>query len=111
VSRLALVDKTEAQGKVREESVKKKYVFLLLAFVVVMTLVTVFGESGLLHVFRLKGDVEKLIEINQSLRLENAELMEEIEYLKNHEGYLELQAHRQGLVREGEIVFRFRGEE
>lgn len=90
---------------------KKKYVFLLLAFVVVMTLVTVFGESGLLHVFRLKGDVEKLIEINQSLRLENAELMEEIEYLKNHEGYLELQAHRQGLVREGEIVFRFRGEE
>jgi len=91
--------------------VKKKYVFLLLAFVVVMALVTVFGESGLLHVFRLKGDVEKLIEINQSLRLENAELMEEIEYLKNHEGYLELQAHRQGLVREGEIVFRFRGEE
>lgn len=90
---------------------KKKYVFLLLAFVVVMALVTVFGESGLLHVFRLKGDVEKLIEINQSLRLENAELMEEIEYLKNHEGYLELQAHRQGLVREGEIVFRFRGEE
>ncbi len=90
---------------------KKRYVFLLLAFVLVMALVTVFGESGLLHVFRLKGELEKLIEVNQSLRLENADLMEEIEYLKNHNGYLELQAHRQGLVREGEIVFRFRGEE
>lgn len=90
---------------------RKRYLVFLLAFVLVMVLVTVFGENGLLHVYRLKREVEKLTEINQSIRLENADLMEEIKYLRNHEGYLELQAHKLGLVREGEIVFQFRGDE
>ncbi len=90
---------------------KKKFLGLFLAFVLVMTLVTVFGESGLLHVFRLKRELEKLTEINQSIRLENEALREEITYLRNHEGYLEQQAHRQGLVKEGEIVFQFREED
>lgn len=87
---------------------KKKYLVLLLAFVLVMTLVTVFGENGLLHVFRLKRELGKLSEINIAIRIENEDLLEEIKYLRNHEGYLELQAHRQGLVKEGEIVFQFR---
>jgi cell division protein FtsB len=87
---------------------KKRYLVLFLAFLVVMTLLTVFGKNGLLHVFRLKRELEKLTEVNQSVQLENATLLEEINYLRDHEGYLELQAHRQGLVKEGEIVFQLR---
>lgn len=86
----------------------KKYLFLFLAFVLVMALVTVFGKNGLLHVLRLERKLKRLNETNQSIRLENAELLEEIDYLRNHEGYLELQAHRQGLVKDGEIVFQFK---
>jgi len=87
---------------------RKKYLILLLAFVLVMTLLMVFGENGLLHAFKLKRELRKLIEINQSMRVENADLVEEIGHLRNHAGYLELQAHRQGLVKEGEIVFQFK---
>jgi cell division protein FtsB len=89
---------------------KKNYLILFLVFVLVMTLVTLLGENGLLHAFRLKRELGKLTRVNQSIRLENAALLEEITYLRDHKGYLELQAHRQGLVKEGEVVFQFRGE-
>jgi cell division protein FtsB len=89
---------------------KKKYLFLFLAFSLIMVLVTVFGENGLLHVFRLKRDLGKLTETNQSLRRENTTLLEEIEYLKNHDGYLEFKAHEQGLVKDGEEIFQFDGD-
>jgi cell division protein FtsB len=90
---------------------RRKYLVLFLAFVLVMTALAVFGENGLFHAYTLKRDLEKLTEINQAIRLENADLLEEIEYLRNHAGYLEQQAHRQGLVKEGEIVFQFKGNE
>jgi cell division protein FtsB len=86
---------------------KKKYLFLLLAFVLVMAGVTVFGENGLFHVFRLKRELKKLNETNQLLRNENTDLLEEIEHLRFHKGYLEMEAHKQGLVKDGEIVFQF----
>ena len=88
---------------------KKKYLIVLLAVVLGVTILMVFGENGLLHAFKLKRELHRLLVINQSIQSENMELMEEIEYLKNHKGYLELLAHRQGLVREGEIVFQFKG--
>ncbi len=90
---------------------KKKVLFLSLALVVAMAIVTIFGENGLLHLYKLRRELKKLTTTNESLRLENEALLEEIEYLKNHEGYLELQAHRQGLVKDGEIVFQFKEDE
>ena len=88
---------------------KKKYLMLLLAVVVGVTILMIFGENGLLHAFKLKRELDRLLVINRSIQSENTELVEEIEYLKNHKGYLELQAHEQGLVKEGEIVFQFKG--
>ncbi|NIQ37815.1 MAG: hypothetical protein GTN81_04405 [Proteobacteria bacterium] len=90
---------------------KKKFLLLFLAFSLIMVLVTIFGENGLLHVFRLKRDLGKLTETNQSLRRENATLLEEIEYLKNQDRYLEFKAHEQGLVKDGEEVFQFEGDQ
>jgi cell division protein FtsB len=87
---------------------KKRYVVLFLAFLLVMTLVAVFGENGLIQVFKLKRGLKRLTETNEALRRRNAALVEEINYLRNHRGYLELQAHKLGLVKEGEIVFQFK---
>jgi cell division protein FtsB len=95
---------SEAGGGVR----KRKYVVLFLAFLLVMAFFTIFGENGLIHVFKLKQELKKLTEMNRSLGLENATLEEEIKFLKNHDGYLEREAHKLGLVREGEIIFQFR---
>jgi len=86
---------------------KRKYWVLLGAFVLGMSLVMVFGENGLLHAFRLKRELQKLVEMNRSIRVENTELLEEIDHLRDNTGYLELQAHKQGLVKEGEIVFQY----
>ncbi len=90
---------------------KKRYLLLLVGFILAMALVTVFGENGLLHVFKLKRHLEKLTQTNEAVRFENAALMEEIEHLRSHEGYLELQAHKQGLVKDDEIVFQFKEDE
>ncbi|MBW2056310.1 MAG: septum formation initiator family protein [Deltaproteobacteria bacterium] len=89
---------------------KKIYAALFLVFFLIMSLLTIFGDNGLLRAFRLKGDLEKLTRTNASLRRENTALMEEIGYLRGDRRYLELQAHKQGLVRQGEIIFRFEKE-
>lgn len=86
---------------------KKKYMALLLAFALVMLFLAVFGENGLLHASKLKRNLDKLLDMNEAIREENAALVEEIGYLRSHDGYIEQQAHRQGLVKENEIVFQF----
>jgi len=87
---------------------KKKYMAFLLAFALVMLCLTVFGEDGLLHALKLKKNLHRLMDINETIREENEALTEEIGYLRSHVGYIEQQAHRQGLVKEGEIVFQFK---
>jgi len=57
---------------------------------------------------KLKRGLKRLTETNETLRRRNAVLVEEINYLRNHGGYLELQAHKLGLVKKGEIVFQFK---
>jgi len=86
----------------------KKYLILLLAFILIMGIVTIFGENGLLHVHNLKRQLEKLSQTNESIRFENDDLREEIQNLREHKEYIELQAHKQGLVGEGEIIFQFK---
>jgi cell division protein FtsB len=98
----------DIRGQAAEGSVRKKrYMALLLAFALVMLCLAVFGENGLLHAFKLRRNLDKLLDMNEVIREENALLMEEIGYLRSHRGYIEQQAHRQGLVRENEIVFHF----
>jgi cell division protein FtsB len=70
--------------------------------------VTVFGERGIVHIWRLTEDKRKLDEANFLLQQENEALRTKIHRLRHDDLYLEKVAREElGLARPGEIVYRF----
>jgi len=81
---------------------------LLLASVTV-TASALVGEHGIPHLIGLRAEREDLGRTAFALLEENARLRDELRRLKKDDLYLEQLARRQlGLVRPGEIVYRFR---
>ena len=69
---------------------------------------TTFGERGLLHLWRLSEDKRKVDEKNFQLQRRNEILRERIHRLRHDDRFLEKLAREElGLVREGEILYRF----
>jgi cell division protein FtsB len=69
----------------------------------------VFGRQGARHLARLCAERRQVAEATFTLLRTNAQLREEIDRLRHDELHLERLARRQlGLVRPGELVFRFR---
>ena len=83
-------------------------VVLLLASVTV-TASALIGEHGIPHLIGLRAEREDIGRTAFALLEENARLRNELRRLKKDDLYLEQLARRQlGLVRPGEIVYRFR---
>ena len=83
-------------------------VVLLLASVTV-TASALIGEHGIPHLIGLRAEREDLGRTAFALLEENARLRDELRRLKKDDLYLEQLARRQlGLVKPGEIVYRFR---
>jgi len=81
---------------------------LLLASVTV-TASALVGEHGIPHLIGLRAEREDIGRTAFALLEENARLRDELRRLKKDDLYLEQLARRQlGLVRPGEIVYRFR---
>ena len=81
---------------------------LLLASVTV-TASALVGEHGIPHLIGLRAEREDLGRTAFALLEENAPLRDELRRLKKDDLYLEQLARRQlGLVKPGEIVYRFR---
>lgn len=82
--------------------------YTLAALLVTFALFTVFGDRGLLHLRRLSEEKGKLDERNFRLQRTNEALRERIYRLRHDNRYLEKIAREDlGLVRRGEIVYRF----
>ncbi len=83
-------------------------IVLLLASVTV-TASALVGEHGIPHLIGLRAEREDLGRTAFALLEENARLRDELRRLKKDDLYLEQLARRQlGLVKPGEIVYRFR---
>ena len=83
-------------------------VVLLLASVTV-TASALVGEHGIPHLIGLRAERKDIGRTAFALLEENARLRDELRRLKKDDLYLEQLARRQlGLVRPGEIVYRFR---
>lgn len=83
-------------------------VYAFSALLITLSLFTTFGERGVLHLSRLWGEKRKLDERNFLLQKENEILRERIYRLRHDSLYLEKIAREElGLVRPGEIVYRF----
>lgn len=72
-----------------------------------LTLVTIVGERGALHLWRLHGEKNNLDEQNYRLQRENEALRQRIWRFRNDNNYLEKLAREElNLVRPGEVVYR-----
>ena len=83
-------------------------IYLFGALIILLALVTVIGERGVLHLWRLRGEKNRLDEQNFHLQKENEALRQRVYRIRNDNGYLEKLAREElNLVRPGEIVYRF----
>jgi len=84
----------------------------MVGLITTLAFFTTFGERGLLHLWRLSEAKRKLDDKNFQLQRSNAMLRERIHRLRHDDRHLEKLAREElGLVREGEIVYRFASSE
>ena len=85
-------------------------VYLIGALILLLSLVTLVGERGALHLWRLRGEKVRLDEQNYRLQKENESLRQRVESIRHDDGYLEKLAREElNMARPGEIVYRFQG--
>ncbi|HEX9788991.1 MAG TPA: septum formation initiator family protein [Candidatus Binatia bacterium] len=83
-------------------------VYLLGSLIVLLSLVTIVGERGALHLWRLRGEKSRLDEQNYRLQKENESLRQRVHRIRNDPDYLEKLAREElNMVRPGEVVYRF----
>lgn len=86
----------------------KKFLLFILSFLLVIGLLTFFGDKGLLHLIKIKKDLYQIQEHNNRIEEENNRLMDEVRRLKNDRRYIEEIARKElGMVKEDEIVYQF----
>ncbi len=91
-----------------KKEIKSKYVIILLIFTVIVTLSTLFGERGLLHLYDLSKKRNSMVNYNNALKESNRDLKKKTELLKNDNHYIEKVARKElGMVGSGEIVYHF----
>jgi cell division protein FtsB len=82
--------------------------YLVGSLILMLALVTLIGERGALHLWRLRGEKTQLDEQNYRLQMENRTLRERVSRIRNDNSYLEkLASEELNLVRPGEVVYRF----
>jgi cell division protein FtsB len=88
-----------------------KFTAFGLLFLSLMALWLGFGESGFIHLYRMEKERQAYAHKIQKLEEENRELLAEIDRLRSNREYIESQGRRElGLVKEGEIIYRFKRE-
>jgi cell division protein FtsB len=74
----------------------------ILLIVSVMVFFTVFGDKGLLQVYRLRSELREIERANRDLQQENERLRAEINNLRTNKKYIEELARRElGMVKKG----------
>ena len=80
---------------------------VFLSTLVLLIILTIFGQRGFVHMVRLKEELHEIEKKNVKLHEENESLKREIELLKNNLKYLEEIARKElGLIKDGELVYR-----
>ena len=89
----------------KTEGFKKRY--LLLVLIPVIAAFAVFGDKGLLDVYKLKKELNGILSYNRSIEDENRALEENIRLLKTDKRYIGYIAKKElGMIRKNEVVYR-----
>ena len=88
-----------------------KFSGFVLLFLFLMALWLGFGERGFIHLYKMEKERQAYVQKIQKLEQENRELLDEITRLRSDREYIESQGRRElGLVRDGEVLYRFKGD-
>ena len=85
----------------------KKYLLCFGALVAAMMLFTIFGGRGLLQIYHLSEERDRILLSNARLREENQKLSQQIQRLHNKEEVEKIAREELGLVKLGEIIYHF----
>ena len=87
---------------------QRHLLYLLGGLILLLAVVTVVGERGAIHLWRLRGEKSRIDEQNYRLQKENEVLRQRVLRIRNDNHYLEKLAREElNLVRPGEIIYRF----
>ena len=82
---------------------------VIIAVLLLMVLLIIFGDKGLMDYNILKGKLNTLSEFNHNMVSENRLLEKEILLLRRDLRYIEAIARKElGMVKKGDIVYRFK---
>jgi cell division protein FtsB len=89
-------------------SLPKKYLLCLGALVCAMILFTIFGGRGLVQIYHLKEERDRVNLANARLREENQKMTHQIQRLRHQKEEVEKLAREElGLVKKGEVIYQF----
>jgi cell division protein FtsB len=87
---------------------QRSLLYVLGVGIILLSFITIVGERGVFHLWRLKGEKRRLDEQNYRLQKENESLRQRISRLRHDDLYLEKVAREElNMVRPGEIIYRF----
>jgi cell division protein FtsB len=87
-------------------------IYLFGSLILLVALVTIVGERGALHLWRLRGEKNRLDEQNYRLQKENESLRQRLQRIRNDNHYLEKLAREElNMARPGEVIYRFPAKE
>lgn len=87
---------------------KRRFLILIVASILILGLLTFFGEKGIFHLLHLRKELARIKEMNRKIEEENQKLKEEVRRLQNEKRYIEEIARKElGMVKEGEIIYQF----
>ncbi len=86
----------------------KRYLYLLLTFIIIMVFLTVFSDKGLVRIYQLSRERDNIRTNSRLLKAENENLKEEMQRLKTDNRYIEEIARKElGMVKPTDIIYQF----
>lgn len=93
--------------KTKESKINKKFATAFIALILTISFFTVFGEKGLMDVFDIRKNRDKIKDHNIYLEEENKILVKEIELLKTDDKYIALTVKKElGMIEKNEVIYR-----
>jgi cell division protein FtsB len=87
---------------------QRHLLYVLGCLILLLAVVTGVGERGAIHLWRLRGEKNRIDEQNYHLQKENEGLRQRVSRIRNDNHYLEKLAREElNLVRPGEVIYRF----
>ncbi len=76
--------------------------------IAIIALLTIFGDRGLVRIYKLSKDRDSIKAYNEKIKEENTAMRDEIQRLKTDDKYIEMVARKElGMIGKNEVVYQF----